>query len=218
MNNEIYKNKEEGLVHLEQGMEQVKDPEIEELIDLFREPLRAVQVEEYLEGIQKRQDAMSKYLLAGGPRMLERFFAEVKLKERKENKRIKLDLSRLDLSGKILSGVYLPGANLERVTITESELVGADLTAANLNEVVALGAKLTGVIATGANFTSAVLPDADLRGGRFVGCDFTNAILTNVKIDAETNFAGSKFVGAFLDGTDLSPANKMGAIFRGVKK
>lgn len=206
----------EGLVPSELGLEIPADAEIDQLIDLLSRPTQGLSQEEYLESIAKRQEAVSQHLLRGGGETLRRFFEKVRQLEARRP--VKLDLSMLEVSGKILSGLYLPGANLEKLIFTGSDLTGAELTGANLMEAVATRAILRGVVATGANFTNAVLPGADLSSGRFIGATFVNTVMPDIIIDRDTNFAGALFIGTYLGNTDLSVANTVGAIFRGIRR
>ena len=197
-------------------LETLPDQEIDNLIQLLSTPTQALTHEEYIDSIARRQAAVSRHLLRGGVETLRRFFQRIK--EIEERKPLHLDLSMLEVSGKLLSGLYLPGANLEKFIFTESDLTGSNLTGSNLTEAVAPGAIMRGVIATGSNFTNAVLPGADLSGARLIGCTFINTVMPDVIVDRDTNFAGSRFVGTYLGNTDLSITNTAGAIFRGVRR
>lgn len=205
-----------GLVLPHADIESLQDAEIDRLIEMLSRPTQALTADEYLDSIAKRQEAVSKHLLRGGVDTLRRFFERIRQLEDKQP--IKIDLSMLEISGKLLSGLYLPGANLEKLIFTDSDLTGANLTAANLTAAVGIGAIMRGAIATGAKFTDAHIPDADLSGGRFIGCTFINANLTDIKVDKDTNFAGSRFIGTYLSGVNLSVANTTGAVFRGIRR
>ena len=124
----------------------------------------------------------------------------------------------LEISGKLLSGLYLPASNLQRLIFSDSDLTGANLTGANLTEAVASGAIMRAMVATGANFTNAILNESDLSGARLIGCTFINTQMSNVKVDKDTNFAGSRFFGTYLNGVDLSVTNTVGAVFRGIRR
>lgn len=200
----------------ETGIEVIPDPEIDRLIKLLSQSTQALSTEEYVDSIAKRQETVSKYLLRGGPDTLRRFFERIRQMEIRQS--VKLDLSMIDISGKILGGLYLPSANLQKLTFTESDLTGSFLIAADASEAVGAGSILRGVVAVGMKFDNAVMPDVDWSGGRFVGCSFVNTVMTGGKIDQETNFAGCRFIGTYISGTDLSPANRMGAIFRGLRR
>jgi uncharacterized protein YjbI with pentapeptide repeats len=205
-----------GLVLPNTGIEILQDEEIDKLIVMLSRPTQALTADENLQSMAKRQEAVDKHLLRGGVETLMRFFERIRQLEGKQP--IKIDLSMLQISGRLLSGLYLPGANLQRLIFTDSDITGSNLTGAKLNEAVASGAIMRGVIATGAHFTNAVLPDADLSGGRFIGCTFINTDMTDVIVDRDTNFAGSRFIGTYLGRVNLSVTNTTGAVFRGIRR
>ncbi len=218
------KNGEEGLEadgsreivvpHTE--IERIDDAVIDSLIELLSKPTQALTPEEYLDSIAKRQKAVDQHLIIGGADTLRRFFERIRQLEKKQP--VRIDLSMLELIGKLLGGLYLPGANLEKLILTETDITGSNLEAANLNAAVANGAIMRGVVATGADFTDAVMPHADLSGARIIGGTFVNTVMTNVIVDEETNFAGARFIGTYLGGTDIAAANLTGAIFRGIRR
>ena len=193
-----------------------QEMELDELIGLLSRHTQALTADEYLESIAKRQEAVDKHLFRGGADTLRRFFERIRQLEEKQP--IKIDLSMLEVSGKLLSGLYLPGANLEKLIFTESDLTGSNVTGANLTGTLGNGVIMRGMIAAGADFTDAVIPHADLSGGRFMACTFVNTVMTNVRVDKDTNFAGAKFIGTYLGGVDLSVTNKTGAVFRGIRR
>jgi len=149
-------------------------------------------------------------------RHAEAIFERIKQQETKQS--IKIDLSMLEVSGRLLSGLYLPAANLEKLIYTESDLTGSNVTGANLSASLGPGAIMRGIIAGGANFTDAIISDADLSGAILVACNFTNTVMPNVKVDKDTNFAGARFIGTYLSGVDLSVANITGAVFRAIRR
>lgn len=193
-----------------------QDTEIDRLIEMLSKPTLALTHEEYEDSIRKRQNAVNQHLFRGGAETLRRFFERVRYIETKQS--IKLDFSMLDMSEKILSGLYLPGANLEKLIISGSDLTGAELTGADLTDSIATRAILRGAVAAGADFTNAIMRGADLSGGRFMGCTFINTVMPNVIVDEKTNFAGAVFIGAYLGRANLSRTNTVGAIFRGLKR
>jgi uncharacterized protein YjbI with pentapeptide repeats len=209
--------KQDKLVVPEQsGLEVAPDTSIESLIQMLSRSTQALTTEEYVDSIRQRQEAVDKFLLRGGVETLRKFFDRIRQLEEKDT--ISLDLSMIEISGKILSGLYLPGANLDKLIFTESDISGSNLTGASLNEAVAPRAIMRGVIATGANFSNAVLPGVDMSGGRFVGGIFINTVMPDVIIDSSTNFAGALFIGTYIGRTDLSVANTAGAVFRGLRR
>lgn len=210
---------EEGkdvVVPSEASVERVIDPEIDNLIKLLSRPTQALTTEKYVDSIAKRQEAVSKFLLRGSAETLRKFFERIKQLEAKQP--IKLDLSMLEVSGRVLGGLYLPGANLDKLIFTESDITGSDLTGAVLTEAVASRAIMRGAIAAGSNWSNAVIPGADMSGGRFVGSIFINTIMPDVIVDKDTNFAGAVFIGTYIGRTDLSITNTTGAIFRGLRR
>lgn len=111
---------QQGLVVPEQGIEIPQDAEIDALIGLLSKPTEALTHEEYLDSIARRQEAVSKHLLRGGVETLRRFFERIRQRELRQP--IRIDLSMIEVSGKLLSNLYLPGANLEKIIFTESDL------------------------------------------------------------------------------------------------
>lgn len=197
-------------------LERIEDPELEDLLDILSQPTQALTTDDYLASIARRQEVVSKHLLRGGAERLRRFFELVK--QRELTHPVKIDLSMLEISGKLLSGLYIPGANLEKLVVTESDLSGAFMIGASAIAMVGEGTIMRGAIATGVDFTDGVFPHADFSGGRFIGCRFINTVMTDVIVDEETNFTGSRFVGTYLRGTNLEKANTVGCTFRGLRR
>lgn len=206
-------NSEGSLVPSESGIESILVPEIDDLIKILSRPARALTGDELDDSIRKRQEAVDTHLFRGGPEILTLLFERIKQIEARQKQPIKIDLSMLNMSEKILSGLYLPAANLRRLLFVDSDLTGSTLT-----EAVAPRAIMRGIIATGSNWSNAIIPGADMSGGRFVGSLFINTVMPDVIIDKDTNFAGAIFVGAYIGRTDLSIANTTGAIFRGIRR
>lgn len=198
-------------------LETIQDPDLDELMEILSQPTQALSTDDYIASIARRQEVVSKHLLRGGADRLRRFFELVKQRDQSGHP-VKLDLSMLEISGKLLSGLYLPGANLEKLIISDSDLTGSNLYAANLRQVVGAGAIMRGVIATGSVLTDAVFPGADFSGARLIGCTFINSVLTDVIVDRDTNLAGARFIGTHLGGTDIESANTVGATFRGIRR
>ncbi len=210
----------DGVLEPAQGrssdLELPQDAVVENLIRLLSHSTQALTHEEYMDSTRKRQDAVDKFLIRGGVESLRRFFNRVKQLEEQES--IKLDLSMLEISDKLLGGLYLPGANLEKLIFSMSDISGSDIRAARLTGVVATGAVMRGIIATGSNWTDAVAPGADASGGRFVGCRFINTDMTDWIVDRDTNFAGAIFISTYIGNMDLSVPNTVGAVFRGLRR
>jgi hypothetical protein len=193
-----------------------RDAQIDNLIALLSRPTEGLTDLEYRENTDKRQDAVNKFLVRGGSEGLRRLFGRVKQLEQRES--LKLDLSMLEVSGRILSGLYLPGANLEKLIFTLSDISGSELTAARLVAVLAPRSIMRGVIAPGTDWTDGIIPKADMSGGRFIASDFTNTDMTGAIVDRDTNFAGAIFIGTKLGGVDMSLPNTTGAVFRGIRR
>jgi hypothetical protein len=192
-----------------------RDKEIDGLIALLSKPTQALTSDEYLESIAKRQEAVNRFLVRGGADTVRRLFDRIRDYEKKSP--IRLDLSMLEMSGRLLGALHLPDANLEKWIFTDSDITGSNLYGANLTEAVAPRAIMRRVVATGSNWENAVIPKADLSGARFIGATFENTVMTDVIVSPETNFAGALFIGTHLGRTDLSQANTVGAVFRGIR-
>lgn len=196
------------------GLEVVRDPGINELIELLRKPRQAVDREEELAEIAQRQDSVDRFFVSGGSQTIRRFFDEVRRMEKREPS-IKLDLSMLTLSDKHINGLYLRGANLEGLVFTMSNISGSDLESATLNYAVAPGAIMLGITATGADWSNAVVPDADVRGSKFIGGTFVGTDMRNWIVDEATIFTGARILGCKTRGIDWARANTTGTVFRG---
>ena len=207
---------ERSLVPSESGIESVFDPEIENLIGLLSRPTHALTQGEYDDNMAKRQESVNKFLVRGSAETVRKLFERIRQLDEKQP--IKIDLSMLEISGKILGGLYLPGANLSRLVIARSDISGGNLAGSDLTEAVATMTIMRGIVATGSNWDNAVMIRADLSGGRFVGCTFINTNMMNVIVDRETNFTGAVFLGTNLGRTDLSIANTTGAVFQGIRR
>ena len=205
-----------GLVLPHTDIEPLQDAEMDRLIEMLSRPTQALTTDEYSDSIAKRQYAVNQHLLRGGVETLRRFFERIRQLEEKQP--VRIDLSMLEISGRLLSGLYLPGANLDKLIFTASDITGSDLTGSDLTAAVAIKAIMRGVIATGSDWTDAVIRGADMSGGRFIGCTFINTVMRNVVVDKDTNFAGSLFIGTYVGGTNLSIANTTGAVLRGIRR
>ncbi|MFB8281211.1 pentapeptide repeat-containing protein [Nocardia colli] len=78
-----------------------------------------------------------------------------------------------------LTGILMRGADLTGAEMAVAKLHGVDLAHANLT-----GAKLHGADLTGANLTGANLTDANLTGANFSGAHLAEAILTRTDLRA----------------------------------
>lgn len=111
-----------------------------------------------------------------------------------------LSLERTDLSGKILSRVYLRDADLSGANLNGADLSGADL----------LGADLPGADLTGANLYEANLFRANLMRADLSGADLTLANL-NTALLVKADLSGVDLTGANLSIANLFGANLFGA-------
>lgn len=189
--------------------------DIDNLIALLRRPTQGLTTEEYFQNMAQRQEAVDKFLLRGGSEALSRLFAKVKQLEEREP--VKLDLSMLELSNKLLGGLYAPGVNAEKLVFTMSDISGSDVRAGNFNAVVAPRSIMRGIIATGSDWTDAVIPRADLSGGRFIGSTFINTDMRGAIVNRDTNFTGAVFIGTYVGGVEMELANTAGAVFSGLR-
>lgn len=114
-------------------------------------------------------------------------------KWRKENPRIKIDLSKAEFNEVSLVGVDLREANL-----IEADLRRVDLTRANLVEAHLSRARLIGAVLNQADLSQASFIEADLRGSLLYGT-FLNR--THLK---GCNFKKARFAETFFTKCDLS--------------
>lgn len=97
---------------------------------------------------------------------------------------------------KKLSGLQMPGANLQDADFVYRELRGADFAGANLARARLQGCDLRAATFEGADLTEARFPMADLRG----------ASLRNATLES-TSFSQARLEGADFTGSDLSRAD-----------
>lgn len=192
--------------------------QIDELIALLSKPTQQLNRDEYLQSLAARQQAVDKFLFRGGSDKLRDFFDRIRQLEDRVGAAIALDLSMLDLNGKLLTDLYLPGANLEKIIITDSDLTNANLHSANLTGAIGVNSILRGADLRGAKFVDGLFAGVDLTDARAMGARFINTDLTDAKLDKSTNFAGSVFIGTYLRGTNLELANIPGITVRGVRR
>ncbi len=203
-----------GLIRPEVPRVAVTDKELAEVIALLSKSTQGLTRDEYLESTALRQDAVDRFLFRGGAQTIRRFFDI--LKQMRETSEVSLDLSMLDFNGKLLSDLYLPGANLEKIIITDSDFSGSNLHSANLTAAIGVNTIFRGADLRGANFTDGLFAGVDLSGARLMGCRFIRTDLTDAVVDPETNFAGSLFVGTFLRNTSLELGRTAGITTRGI--
>jgi uncharacterized protein YjbI with pentapeptide repeats len=114
-------------------------------------------------------------------------------------------LARQDLTGADLSGLKLPGVDLEEAILEGADLSGADLSGARLNRCVLARADLAGTQFAGARMSGAGLGAAKLAGADFKGADLTGAAFGGADL------GGADLTGATLDGADFMEATLAGA-------
>lgn len=133
--------------------------------------------------------------------------------------------SKLDLSGKILTGIDLSkciltniifkgttliNSSLQGATVLNCDMTGAILTGANLSGAMLVGATLPKADLSGANLSGAVLTGANLAGATLSGCNLSKNQLSNIhvadgeKVDVATRSA----IGLLDDYKNFLTANK----------
>lgn len=128
---------------------------------------------------------------------------------------VRANLREADLSGFIMDGADLVGADLRKSILSGAILRNANLKLVKMQEAVLVGTDLSASLAQnadmrGANLSNATLTDADYSQCNFENAIFDGAILKNV-ILRKANFSGALLSGADLRGADLSGANLSGA-------
>ncbi len=118
------------------------------------------------------------------------------------------DLSDMNCDNYPNGEVFLPKANLDRVSFCDSQLNNSDFNYAELNsakfrnsnlEMVNFShAKLSGV-----DFTNANLVDANFKGSKLTRANFTEANLQGANL-LDVYLVGAKFGGADISGAQLS--------------
>ena len=150
---------------------------------------------------------------------------------RREQPRVRVDLTGANLAETHLTGIDLRRANLRGADIAHAWLADADLRGANLSKVEAREAnfmeanlekaKLRGATLAGAFMPKARLPGADLTGtnlnkANLEDADLSGATLARAQIRLATVFRAN-LSGADLEGADLSTARLNGVNFRGAR-
>jgi uncharacterized protein YjbI with pentapeptide repeats len=199
------------------SVESGRDSEINNLIALLSRSTQALSQEEYFDSMVKRQEAVDKFLVRGGSESVRRLFQRIKQIEESEGRTIKLDLSMLEISGKLLGDLYLPGANLEKLIFSLTDISGSNIQGSRLVEAVAPRATMRNINAKGTNWTDAIAPGADASGSAFIGSRFINTDMNEWIVDRQTNFAGCVFINVYAAGVDFSIPNTVGAVFRGIR-
>lgn len=127
---------------------------------------------------------------------------EVWNKWRKDNPKVKVDLTDAPLARAVLRSADLRGANLTKANLSEVELIQADIR----------GADLTQADLRGANLEEANLREANLTRADLLQAWLHNAHLKEV-IFMETILTRATLTKANLTGANLTKAKLMGAVF-----
>ncbi len=137
---------------------------------------------------------------------------------------LRLDLSKTDISGALLTEANLQGAtlskaNLQGAYLKDAKLQGADLTEANLQGAKLWGAELQKAKLRGTKLERAVLNGAELQGAILDGANLKYAYLWYIKLQEAqlklTNLEGAILKEADLQGATLDGANLKGAFLNG---
>jgi len=135
---------------------------------------------------------------------------------RKENYKIKVNLSGVIFKGTNLSKVNfrdakLSGAKFWGAKLTNADLSKADLIGANLSKADLTNSNLRRADLSGSNLSEANLTNADLWGVKLSKADLSGADLTRARLSAsdlsEAILYATDFSGAHLRGANLSNAN-----------
>ncbi|NES20502.1 MAG: NACHT domain-containing protein [Symploca sp. SIO3E6] len=135
------------------------------------------------------------------------------------------DLNRVKLSGTDLRGTNLSGADLSGTKLIGTDLSGANLIGANLSRANLIGANLSDTDLSGADLRGSKLRGADLsrtelRTANIIGADLSRANLSSANLNATklsgANLNATKISGANLNSAKLSGANLIGAELGGV--
>ncbi len=148
-------------------------------------------------------------------------------------------MDKRDLSGQVISGLYLAGASLRRANLRNvdargasmflahgefSDLRGARLGRASLGGAVLHHGDLSGAEGTRANFMYSDLGQSNLSNGNFRLATFRRANLAKSNMRGAdlrgsdmslTYLVGADLAGARLDGAILDEARLMGAVLKG---
>jgi hypothetical protein len=112
-----------------------------------------------------------------------------------------MDLSRAELRGCDLTGVYLPDVTADAASFANANLTNARLRGsfnkASFAGATLAGAKLTGSAFDAADFTGATLACADLSGSHFRKASFAGADLSGANL-TDTSLNGADLTGAVL--------------------
>jgi uncharacterized protein YjbI with pentapeptide repeats len=137
----------------------------------------------------------------------------------KDPPNLRLDLSKTDIRGALLTeanlqGAILSKANLQGADLKDAKLQGADLNEANLQRAKLSGAELQKATLSRANLERAVLNGAELQGAILDYACLEMAYLWYVNLQ-EAKLPNTKLKGAILREADLKGATLDGADLKG---
>lgn len=122
-----------------------------------------------------------------------------------------INLSRVDLSGKILHSVNLSNANLSGAELSEADLFGANLSEANLSHANLHTANLTSVNLGKTKFTNANLSEVNLHCANLSEANLSGVNLSSVHLFSKTSFSKANLSKANLTGLNLRESQLMKA-------
>jgi uncharacterized protein YjbI with pentapeptide repeats len=125
---------------------------------------------------------------------------------RRDNSRIKPDLSGADLNGIDLNGIDLRGADLSLADLRGADLQGGDLRLADLRGADFSLADLRKAKLNGTDLSGADLNETDLRGAYLAGADLSIAKLIGANLHT-AGLRGAKLTRAICERANFSDAN-----------
>ena len=126
-------------------------------------------------------------------------------KWRREQPKVRPDLTRADLAHADLRGANLRGANLSGANLSDADLRDATLRDSILRDSILRGANFAGADLRGAELSGANFSRANLTYANLWGADLSGAALRGAEL------RGANLTGTDLTGTDLARASLTGA-------
>jgi hypothetical protein len=124
------------------------------------------------------------------------------------------DLTKVELQGASLDGVYLCQVNLREADLSDALVIRADLRWSDMRSGQFRNAGLDASELDYARLNGAMLIDARLRGARLVNADLTNADLAGANL-ANADLRGANLTGANVTNEQLATAKSLaGAILQ----
>jgi len=128
------------------------------------------------------------------------------------------DLTKVELQGASLDGVYLCQVNLREADLSDALVIRADLRWSDMRSGQFRNAGLDASELDYARLNGAMLIDARLRGARLVNADLTNADLAGANL-ANADLRGANLTGANVTNEQLATAKSLaGAILPNGRK